>query len=100
MGWGGRIYLLALWTMNSRFFFHVFSVVRCLAYRGNDFKTGLSTFEAIFGLLGQKYNEKSTLLSKFVPVIWPFWRPKKLFFELFESWFGDVQKFFGHCFWL
>ena len=31
---------------------------------GNDFKIGLSTFEAIFELFGQKYTQKSTLLTK------------------------------------
>ena len=36
---------------------------------GNDFKTGLSTFDGIFEVLGPKYNKKSTLLSKLVPVI-------------------------------
>ena len=50
-------------------FFRVYRVVRCLAWRGNDFKIGLSTFEAIFGLLGPKYTQKSTLLPKLVPVI-------------------------------
>ena len=39
------------------------------------------------------------IFSKLVPVIWPFWGPKKSFFGLFESCFGDVQKLFGHYFW-
>ena len=41
-------------------FFQVFSVERCLGWRGNDFKIGLSTFEAIFEVLGPKYTQKST----------------------------------------
>ena len=48
----------------------------------------MSTFEAIFELLGQKYNQKSTLLPNLVTVIWSFLGPKKLFFGLFESSFG------------
>ena len=68
-GWmDGRIYVLALWTMLGPFF-QVYRVVRCLAWTGNDFKIGLSTFEAIFEVLGPKYNQKSTLLPKLVPVI-------------------------------
>ena len=55
-----------------REFFWGFSDVRCLELRGNDFKTGLSNFEAIFEDLGPKYKKKSTLLPqlvKLVPVI-------------------------------
>ena len=56
--------------------------------------------------IGSKKNSrplKSTFLLKFwpcfsklVPVIWPFWGPKKSFFGLFESCFGVVQKWFRH----
>ena len=42
---------------------------------GKDFKIGLSTFQLIFGLLGPKYSQKSTLLTKL-----PSWYP----------WFGHV----------
>ena len=68
---GGVVGVLPFGTLDyvRTIFFPIFSVVRCLAYRGNDFKTGLSTFEPIFELLGPKYNQKSTLLPKLVPVI-------------------------------
>merc|ERR1712030_190001 len=42
--------------------------------------------------------EISAIFSKLVPVIWPFWGPKKSFFGLFESCFGVVQKWFRHYF--
>ena len=67
--------------------------------KGNGFKSGLSTFKVIFVILGTKYAQKSTLFPKLVPVIWPFWGPKKSFFRLFESCFGDVPKLFRHYFW-
>ena len=56
------------WPMLGRFF-QVFSDVRCLAYRGNDFIIGLSTLKVIGELLVLKYNQNSTLLQKFVPVV-------------------------------
>ena len=66
--WGGRI---TLWHFGPCYddFFQVYRVVKCLAWRGNDFKIGLSTFEAIFEVLGPKYTQKSTLLPKLVPLI-------------------------------
>ena len=45
------------------------------------------------------FGEKYAIFSKLVSVIWPILGPKNTFFWLFESWFGVVQKLFGHCFW-
>ena len=45
------------------------SDVRCPGLRVNGFKSSLSTFKAIFEVLGPKYTQKSTLLPKLVPVI-------------------------------
>ena len=50
-------------------FVQFFSVVTCLAEKGDDFKIGLSTFVAVFELLGPKYTQLPTLFQKLVPVI-------------------------------
>ena len=55
-------------------FFHVSRTVRCLEWKGNDFKIGLSTFDLIVKFLGQKYIQKSTLLTKLVPVMGVFFK--------------------------
>ena len=70
-GWvvGGVLPFGTLDYVRTIFFLSNFSVVRCLAYRGNDFKTDVNTFEVIFELLGPKYKQKSTLLRKLVSVI-------------------------------
>ena len=56
VGWLGGWAYLPFGTLDHvrTIFFQVFSVVRCPAWRGNNFKIGLSTFEAIFVLLGPK----------------------------------------------
>ena len=69
VGWGGgRITFLHFGPCWDHFC-RVYRAVRCGALRGNDFKIGLSTFEAIFEGVGPKYTQKLTLFPKLVPVI-------------------------------
>ena len=79
-------------------FFQVFSVVRCLAWRGNDFKIGLSTFETIFEVLGPKYTQKSTFFAKVGTRVLTILGGKKVVFwtfgKLFKSCSGFVKALF------
>ena len=62
------IFQSALGTMLGQLF-SSFKCCKVSGIEGNDFRIGLRIFEAIFELLGPKYTQTSTLLSKFVPVI-------------------------------
>ena len=66
--------------------------------RGNDFKIGLSTFKAIFEVLGPKYTQKSTFFAKVDTRILTILGAKKVVFwtlsKLFESCSGVVKALF------
>ena len=98
--WGGGAYFLVEFWLFSKLFGSCFKIVWALFLDSEGpYLRVVSTQNIIWWppksrFLGEIY----AIFSKLVPVIWPFWGPKKSFFGLFESWFGDVQKLFGHRF--
>ena len=103
-GWwvvvGGGAYFLVKFWLFSKLFGSCFKIVWALFLDSEGpYLRVVSTQNIIW------WPPKSTFLgeilaifSKLVPVIWPFWGPKKSFFGLFESCFGVVQKWFRHHF--
>ena len=100
VGGGGAYFLVKFWLF-SKLFGSCFKIVWALFLDSEGpYLRVVSTQNIIWWppksrFLGEIY----AIFSKLVPVIWPFWGPKKSFFGLFESWFGVVQKLFRHYFW-
>ena len=102
-GWwvvGGWAYFWVKFWLFSKLFGSCFKIVWALFLDSEGpYLRVVSTQNIIWWppksrFLGEIY----AIFSKLVPVIWPFWGPKKSFFWLFESCFGVVQKWFRHHF--
>ena len=72
-----------LLTMLSQLFVMIFSVLRCVAWRGNDFKIGFGTSEVIFELRGPKIQPKIDTFAKFGNRDLTILRAKKVVFWTF-----------------
>ena len=64
-----------------------------LAIRGNTFLNFFGANKAILGLVDRKWTQKSTLLAKLTPVIWPFWGSKNHLKKFFSSVFDFFSIF-------
>merc|ERR1711923_695267 len=101
-GGGGGAYFLVKFLLFSKLFGSCFKIVWALFLdsEGPYFRVVSSQKKISRPPKSTFLGEILAIFSKLVPVIWPFWGPKKSFFGLFESCFGDVQKLFRHCFFL
>ena len=65
----------------------------CLAIRGKAFLKIFGVNEAKIELVDRKWTQKSTLLAKLTPVIWPFWGSKNHLKKFFSSVFDFFSIF-------